>query len=170
MGYDRSRRIPRSPIVKHRNKILDLAAHHHDLRLVIAVGTAAKESVATWIRAHGGTADPHQLHEADAHVGQARTPRDRRAPSRQRRERRERGRDHRRLQDRARAHPHLDKLRTRVGSHPTVTARATRLRTSSIATRRSRSATFRSAAHGGSDSVRRRATVVTGSKHPAVLG
>ena len=57
----------RSPIVRHRHAILDLAADRHDLRLVIAVGTAAKESVATWIRAHGGTANPNKLHEADSH-------------------------------------------------------------------------------------------------------
>ena len=56
----------RSPIVRHRHAILDLAADRHDLRLVIAVGTAAKESVATWIRAHGGTANPNKLHEADS--------------------------------------------------------------------------------------------------------
>src|SRR5204863_7018252 len=37
-----------------------------DLRLVIAVGTAAKESIATWIESHGGQADPKQLHQADA--------------------------------------------------------------------------------------------------------
>ena len=40
----------------------------NDLRLVIAVGVAAKQSVATWIEAHGGTADPDKLHEADADV------------------------------------------------------------------------------------------------------
>jgi uracil-DNA glycosylase len=56
---------PRSPIVLHRHKIFDLAASRHDLRLVIAVGTAAKESVATWVQSHGGDADPRKLHEAD---------------------------------------------------------------------------------------------------------
>lgn len=59
---------PRSPIVKHRHEIFDLAAQEHDLRLVIAVGTAAKESIATWIEAHGGQADPRHLDQADAHV------------------------------------------------------------------------------------------------------
>ncbi len=58
----------RSPIVKHRHALFDRAAQKLDLRLVIAVGTAAKESVATWIRAHGGTASPDKLHLADAHV------------------------------------------------------------------------------------------------------
>ncbi len=55
---------PRSPIVSHRNRILDKAVVDGDARLVIAVGLAAKESVATWIRAHGGTAQPDQLHNA----------------------------------------------------------------------------------------------------------
>ena len=56
---------PRSPIVKHRHRILDKVAEG-DLRLVVAVGKAAKESVATWIAAAGGTADPTKLHEATA--------------------------------------------------------------------------------------------------------
>jgi uracil-DNA glycosylase len=55
---------PRSPIVKHRNRILDNAVADGDVRLVIAVGLAAKESIATWITAHGGTAQPDQLHNA----------------------------------------------------------------------------------------------------------
>lgn len=55
---------PRSPIVKHRNRILDKAVVDGDVRLVIAVGLAAKESIATWIKAHGGTAQPDQLHNA----------------------------------------------------------------------------------------------------------
>jgi hypothetical protein len=55
---------PRSPIVKHRHRVLDKAVIDGDVRLVIAVGRAAKESVATWIAAHRGTADPEQLHDA----------------------------------------------------------------------------------------------------------
>jgi uracil-DNA glycosylase len=51
---------PVSPIVKHRHLLFDKVAAG-DLRLVIAVGTAAKESVATWIATHGGTADPVNL-------------------------------------------------------------------------------------------------------------
>ena len=35
-----------------------------DVRLVIAVGRAAKESVATWIEAHGGSAQSDDLHNA----------------------------------------------------------------------------------------------------------
>jgi uracil-DNA glycosylase len=55
---------PRSPVVKHRNRILDKAVVDGDVRLVVAVGRAAKESVATWIEAHGGNADPEALHNA----------------------------------------------------------------------------------------------------------
>lgn len=59
---------PRSPIARHRAEVLDYVLARNDLRLVIAVGVAAKQSVATWIEGHGGTADPDRLHEADAHV------------------------------------------------------------------------------------------------------
>jgi uracil-DNA glycosylase len=55
---------PRSPIVSHRHRILDKAILDGDVRLVIAVGSAAKESVATWVRAHGGSADPDHLDNA----------------------------------------------------------------------------------------------------------
>ena len=58
---------PRSPIARHRGELLDYVLARNDLRLVIAVGLAAKQSVATWIEAHGGTADPDKLHEADSH-------------------------------------------------------------------------------------------------------
>jgi len=58
---------PRSPIARHRGELLDYVLARNDLRLVIAVGVAAKQSVATWIEAHGGSADPDELHEADAH-------------------------------------------------------------------------------------------------------
>jgi uracil-DNA glycosylase len=51
---------PISPIVTHRNRLFDKVATG-DLRLVVAVGEAAKESVVTWIVAHGGTADPAKL-------------------------------------------------------------------------------------------------------------
>lgn len=57
---------PRSPIASHRHAILDAAAASHPLRLVVAVGAAAKEAVAVWITQHGGTADPQRLHEAEA--------------------------------------------------------------------------------------------------------
>lgn len=55
---------PRSPIAAHRNRVFDKAVVDGDVRLVIAVGTAAKESVATWIKAHGGSAQSDQLHNA----------------------------------------------------------------------------------------------------------
>jgi uracil-DNA glycosylase len=55
---------PRSPIVVHRNRIFDQAVTGGDVRLVIAVGRAAKESVVTWIEAHGGTAQPEALETA----------------------------------------------------------------------------------------------------------
>lgn len=55
---------PRSPIVAHRHRILDKAVVDGDVRLVVAVGRAAKDSIATWIGAHGGTADPNALHQA----------------------------------------------------------------------------------------------------------
>jgi uracil-DNA glycosylase len=55
---------PRSPIVAHRKLIFDKAAVAGDVRLIVAVGRAAKESVATWIEAHGGSADPEHLDQA----------------------------------------------------------------------------------------------------------
>lgn len=55
----------RSPIVEHRHAIFDYVADRNDLRLVIAVGRAAKESVATWIKHRGGHAQPSRLHNAD---------------------------------------------------------------------------------------------------------
>jgi uracil-DNA glycosylase len=55
---------PRSPVVAHRHRILDKAIVGGDGRLAIAVGRAAKESIATWVRAHGGSADPEHLETA----------------------------------------------------------------------------------------------------------
>jgi uracil-DNA glycosylase len=46
---------PASPIVRHRHEILDYAADRNDLHLVVAVGTAARETVRTWIESRGGT-------------------------------------------------------------------------------------------------------------------
>jgi uracil-DNA glycosylase len=54
----------RSPIAAHRKRIFDKAIVDGDVRLVVAVGRAAKESVASWIRAHGGNANPDQLEAA----------------------------------------------------------------------------------------------------------
>ncbi len=44
-----------SPIVLHRHALLDYVVERNDLRLVVAVGAAAKETVTTWVKAHGGT-------------------------------------------------------------------------------------------------------------------
>ena len=44
-----------SPIVEHRHEIFDYALRKTDVRLVIAVGRAAKESVVTWVRSRGGS-------------------------------------------------------------------------------------------------------------------
>ena len=60
---------PESPIRIHREEIFDyVVARNDDLHLVIAVGSAAKESVASWIRSNGGTADPSKLHLAETSV------------------------------------------------------------------------------------------------------
>ena len=46
---------PDSPIARHRQAILDHVLARNDLRLVVAVGVAAKESVVSWVEAHGGS-------------------------------------------------------------------------------------------------------------------
>jgi uracil-DNA glycosylase len=53
---------PASPIVKHRHAILDYLVERNDLRLIVAVGKAAKESVHTWVRSRGG-ACPSGTHD-----------------------------------------------------------------------------------------------------------
>jgi hypothetical protein len=55
-----------SPIREHREELFDYAADRNDLRLAIAVGKAAKESLASWVRSHGGQADPDRLHLAES--------------------------------------------------------------------------------------------------------
>lgn len=45
---------PASPIAKQRTELLDYVRKKNDLRLIIAVGTAAKETVQTWIEQLGG--------------------------------------------------------------------------------------------------------------------
>jgi uracil-DNA glycosylase len=67
-GFPKLGQDPRSPIAQHRNKILDLAANTHDLRLVVAVGKAAKESCVSWLKLHGGTAKPEELQNANGGV------------------------------------------------------------------------------------------------------
>jgi uracil-DNA glycosylase len=59
---------PASPIAKHRQELFDYVVARNDVQLAIAVGRAAKESLASWVVAHGGTADPDNLHLADATV------------------------------------------------------------------------------------------------------
>ena len=46
---------PDSPIVQHRHTLWNEVLDRNDLRLVIAVGTAAKDSVVTWITSRGGS-------------------------------------------------------------------------------------------------------------------
>jgi uracil-DNA glycosylase len=59
---------PDSPIARHRTRLLDYAAERNDLRLVIAVGRAARESVLAWNRSRGGSGDAAggKLHLLDA--------------------------------------------------------------------------------------------------------
>ncbi len=59
-----------SPIAQHRNEIFDYALTRNDasLRLIVAVGRAAKESIVTLVKLHGGHAAAESLHEADFHV------------------------------------------------------------------------------------------------------
>lgn len=45
---------PASEITLHRHKIFDYLLQQNDLRLVVAVGAAAKESVVTWVQSKGG--------------------------------------------------------------------------------------------------------------------
>jgi hypothetical protein len=59
---------PDSPISRHRNRIFDYLVARNDVHLAIAVGTAAKESLASWVASHGGTAQAGRLHEADATI------------------------------------------------------------------------------------------------------
>ncbi len=59
---------PDSPIRQHREALFDYVVARNDLRLAIAVGTAAKESLASWLESHGGSADPRHLDRADASV------------------------------------------------------------------------------------------------------
>ncbi|MGI9597832.1 MAG: uracil-DNA glycosylase family protein [Acidimicrobiales bacterium] len=70
--YDGDNRLiaqhPDSPARQHREELFDYVVARNDLQLVVAVGLAAKESVASWVESHGGTASPSALHKADASV------------------------------------------------------------------------------------------------------
>jgi uracil-DNA glycosylase len=61
---------PDSPIARHRNRIFDYAAARNDLRLIVAVGRAARESVLAWNRSRGGSGNPGggRLHLLDGSV------------------------------------------------------------------------------------------------------
>ncbi len=43
-----------SPIVRHRHRMFNHALNSNDLRLVIAVGSAARDTLVTWIQSRGG--------------------------------------------------------------------------------------------------------------------
>ncbi len=61
---------PASPVRQQRHEILDYVIDRNDLRLVIAVGNAAKESVQSWIESRGGSCPDgiEDLTTADGHV------------------------------------------------------------------------------------------------------
>ncbi|MBI3018441.1 MAG: hypothetical protein HYY61_00895 [Deltaproteobacteria bacterium] len=48
---------PSSPIVQHRHKLFNTAAEINDLRLVVAVGSAAQDTVVTWVESRGGVCE-----------------------------------------------------------------------------------------------------------------
>lgn len=54
-----------SPVAAHRHDILNDVVARNDVRLVIAVGRAAKESVHTWVRSRGGSC-PSGSHDVGA--------------------------------------------------------------------------------------------------------
>jgi uracil-DNA glycosylase len=58
---------PASPIAQHRHRIFDYAAARNDLRLIVAIGRAAREAVLAWNRTRGGTgtAAGGELHLVD---------------------------------------------------------------------------------------------------------
>lgn len=65
---------PGSPIVQHRHELFERVAATGPLRLVIAVGTAAQEAVATWNAMRGGSLPPrvrtvHVVHPGAAAAG-----------------------------------------------------------------------------------------------------
>jgi uracil-DNA glycosylase len=58
---------PESPLARHRTRLFDYAAARNDLRLVVAVGRAAREAVLAWNRSRGGRGEAAggQLHRLD---------------------------------------------------------------------------------------------------------
>jgi Uracil DNA glycosylase superfamily len=67
---------PESPIVKHRHAIFDYLVERTDLRLVVAVGRAAKDSVHTWVKSRGGSC-PSGSHDVSQCAASAISPRTR---------------------------------------------------------------------------------------------
>jgi uracil-DNA glycosylase len=57
-----------SPIVQHRHAIFNYALQRNNIKLVIAVGNAARDSVITWIESHGGACAGGNLANCDSHV------------------------------------------------------------------------------------------------------
>lgn len=65
-----------SPIVQHRHAIFEHLASINQLELVVSVGTAAREAIATWVRMRGGSLPAgarsiHVLHPGAAAAGSA---------------------------------------------------------------------------------------------------
>jgi uracil-DNA glycosylase len=65
---------PASPIVQHRHALFEHLASINNLELVVSVGTAAKEAIATWIQMRGGSLPGnarsiHVLHPGAAAAG-----------------------------------------------------------------------------------------------------
>ena len=60
----------KSPIVTHRHALWNYVRERQDLRLIVAVGKAAKESVHTWIKSRGGACPTgaHDVSQCDASV------------------------------------------------------------------------------------------------------
>ncbi len=56
-GLERLALDPASPVARHRHRIFDYAASRNDLRLIVAIGRAARESVLAWNRSRGGTGE-----------------------------------------------------------------------------------------------------------------
>lgn len=66
-GLERLALDAASPVARHRNRLLDYAAARNDLRLILTVGRAARESALAWNRWRGGTgvAGTGELHLLD---------------------------------------------------------------------------------------------------------
>ena len=64
-----------SPIVRHRHEVFDYVLARNDVRLVVAVGRAAQETVVTWVESHGGRCPDgvRDLSTCEAHVLSHRT-------------------------------------------------------------------------------------------------